>query len=126
MKKIVLGIFLLICGFLLQGSLGNVSAHSLGQPPYLKIDGKYSNLYVVPLSSLPPQEFNLPEDNAPSNYLLNQSINFQLDRSFLPLNESDLNTAQFSWDFGDGTKDTGRNLSHTYQKMGSYILTITI
>jgi PKD repeat protein len=32
----------------------------------------------------------------------------------------------YSWDFGDGTKDTTQNPKHTYAKAGSYTVTLTV
>ena len=32
----------------------------------------------------------------------------------------------FSWDFGDGTKSTDQNPSHTYEKVGEYTATLTV
>ena len=35
-------------------------------------------------------------------------------------------TLSYSWDFGDGTSDTGVALCHTYNLKGSYVVTLTV
>ncbi len=97
-------------------------AHLFGQPPFFKINGVYSNLYPVPLTSL--YNFNLPQDQSPESYLVNQPINFEFDISRLPAPPDVVKKTQFTWDFGDGSKATGLKNSHTYTKIGSYFLTV--
>lgn len=99
-----------------------VSAHVFGQPPYFKINGQYSNLYPVPLTSF--ADFNLPQDLAPQNYLVGQKLSFELDENRLPAPPEIVEKTNFTWDFGDGGTGTGLKNSHTYSKMGSYILDI--
>lgn len=103
-----------------------VDAHFAGQTSYFKINGEYVVLYPVLLNADPAPGFILPEDNASKNYLINQDLAFELDKNFLPINQLDIQNAQFYWDFGDGTKGVGFVQAHRYSKIGSYILTITI
>lgn len=97
-------------------------AHTSGQPPFFKINGKYSGLYPVPSTSLP--DFNLPQDLAPENYLANQKLDFEIDTQYLQVPKDIVAKTIFSWDFGDGEKGSGLKLSHTYKTQRSYILTI--
>lgn len=106
--------------------LQHVSAHIGGQAPYLKINGEYSILYNVVLNAPPAKGLDIPEDNAPENYLVNTPIVFELEKQFFPLSKVDIEKAQFSWNFGDGTKTEGLTATHSYSKIGSYILTIQI
>lgn len=99
-----------------------VSAHTLGQPPYFKVNGEYANLYPVPLTSL--SDFALPQDMTPGKYLVNQEIYFELDVSKLPAPPNVVKKTKFSWDFGDFGKGSGLVEDHTYTKIGSYILKI--
>jgi hypothetical protein len=118
MLKVILAvIFILI--FFAQPSY----AHLVGQPPFFKILGVYSNLYPVPMSSL--SDFNLPQDLAAENYLINQNLDFVLNVNLLPVPADIVAKTAFVWDFGDGTHGKGIKNSHTYSKPGSYILNIT-
>ncbi len=119
-------LFLFLFLFVVLVVTPTISAHFAGSAPYLKINGQYTILYSVPLNSEPNAQFELPEDNAPANYIVGQPLVFVLDKTFLPLSPSDIQKAQFFWDFGDGKKGTGITQTHTYNKIGSYILTIQI
>lgn len=99
-----------------------VFAHLVGQPPFLKINGSYANLYPVPVSSF--YDFNLPQDIGPSNYLINQTINLELDKIKLPAPQDIVEKTKFTWDFGDGGQGTGLINNHRYTKIGSYIVDI--
>lgn len=98
-------------------------AHVAGQPPFFLINGTYAGFYPVFVSSLP--NFILPQDSAPENYLINQSLAFELDSAMLPFPPDVIDKTTFSWDFGDGTKAEGLTAKHTYTKIGSFLLTIT-
>lgn len=100
-------------------------AHVAGQPPFFKVNGKYANLYPVPASSL--YEFNLPQDLPQDpKFLVNQPISFILDTSMLPVPPEVVKQSKFDWDFGDGQKGSGLSNSHTYNKIGSFILSINV
>ncbi len=62
-------------------------------------------------------------------------LNTELDSSEAPLiisldaNESsdpDGQIISYNWDFGDGSTDTGANVSHTYLNAGIYTVTLTV
>lgn len=118
MKKILLGLALLF--FIFPQS---ASAHLAGQPPFFKINGIFSNLYPVPTSSV--ADYNLPQDLADKNYLVGDTLNFEMDTSQLPILPEIVDKTEFDWDMGDGTHGTGLKNTHVYNKPGSYILTIT-
>ncbi len=101
-----------------------VLAHLAGQPPFFKMNGTYTLLYPVFTSSLP--DFNLPQDLAPENYIVGQNISFEIDTTQLPIPEPIIQQSKFEWDFGDGTKATGLKNTHSYNKMGSYNMTIYV
>jgi hypothetical protein len=107
---------------LLTLTTSSVSAHLAGQPPYFKINGKYANLYPVPLTSL--ENFQLPQDLAPESYLVNQNLNFELDINRLPAPPEVVRKTKFSWYFGDGNSASGLATSHSYSKTGSLFLTV--
>jgi hypothetical protein len=97
-------------------------AHLAGQPPFFKINGKYSNLYPVPTTSL--EDLNLPQDLASESYLVGTSLSFEFDTSQLPVSPQALAATKFFWDFGDGSKGEGLKNTHTYSKIGSYFILI--
>lgn len=99
-----------------------VFAHGLTEAPFFKVNGKYTNSYEVPTSSL--SDFDLPEDAAPENYLVGKQVNFEVDKSRLPVPEDIVGKTDFRWDFGDGTTGSGLANVHTYAKPGSYVLKI--
>lgn len=98
------------------------SAHLAGQPLYLKINNQFALLYPVPTTSL--SDFNLPQDLAPQNYLVNQDLQFVIETDRLPAPPEVVAKTHFDWDFGDGAKTQGMSTNHTYTKIGSYIATI--
>jgi hypothetical protein len=100
-----------------------VSAHLAGQAPYLRLDGQYTNLYPVPISSAP--SFNLPQDVAIGTFTVGKEIQFVMEVGRLPAPPEVVQKTTFTWDFGDGSdKVTGLTAKHTYIKMGSFIQTI--
>ncbi len=119
MRKVFIICYLLSLWFLPR----NIYAHVAGQPPFFLINGIYSGFYPVFVTSLP--NFILPQDSAPENYLINQSLNFQIDSAMLPFPQDVIDKTTFSWDFGDGTKAEGLTTNHSYTKIGSFLLTIT-
>lgn len=120
MKYIGAVLIFLSCFFIFH----NISfAHVAGQPAYLIIDGKYVGLYTVPTTSL--NDFPLPQDSAPDTYLVNQPIRFEIDAKKLPgVTTELLQKTKFSWKLGDGKNAEGLTVTHTYTKMGSYLLEI--
>lgn len=97
-------------------------AHLAGQLPFFKINGQFAGLYPVPLTSL--ENFNLPQDLAPANYLVNTPLNFEIDLSQFPGSADTAAQTRFTWDFADGQKGSGLRQTHTYTKIGSYIMAI--
>lgn len=99
-------------------------AHLPGQPPFFKINDRYSNLYPVPSTSL--TDFTLPQDLGPSTYQVGQPINFELATDLLPVPKEIVQRSEFFWDMGDLSKATGLKNSHTYSKPGYYFLTVNV
>ncbi len=122
-KSLILSVLFLFFTFIFLIIPSDTSAHLAGQPPFFKIFGIYSRLYPVPTSSL--SNFNLPQDLAPDNYLINQPLDFQMDANLLPVPAYIVAKTDFEWDFGDGTYGKGLKNTHNYTKIGSYILSIT-
>ncbi len=118
MKKTIL-LFAILLVFIFPKS---TLAHFANQQPFFKINSQYANLYPVPLTSL--ENFNLPQDLSPSNYLVNQTLNFEIDISRFPVLPEVASKTKYNWDFGDGQQTHGLTASHTYTKIGSYILAI--
>jgi len=49
-------------------------------------------------------------------------INFSAEQSF----DLDGNINQYTWDFGDGTRGSGKTTSHIYTSNGNYTITLTV
>jgi len=120
MKKILVLLFLSVF-LIVKPHL--VSAHLSGQPPFFLINGTYTGFYPVYVTSL--KDFVLPQDTAPENYLLGQELGFEIDSAMLPFPQDIINKITFTWDFGDGTKNKGLKIKHSYKKIGSFLLKIS-
>lgn len=118
MKKIIFIVWL----FLIIVLPSSATAHMAGQPPFFRINGVYTELYPVPISSSP--EFELPQDMEKETYLVGQKLEMDLDVDQLPILPEIVDQTKFSWDFGDGETAEGMKTSHIYKKQGSYIISI--
>lgn len=112
----------LICLVLILVFPYSVKAHSIGQPPYFRVNGIYTDYYPVPSSSL--ADFKLPQDIATGVFLINATIDFEIDPALLPVPSEIVDKTEFLWEFGDGEKAEGLKNSHTYLKPGTYFLDI--
>lgn len=131
MIKTLITIFISLVCFLTF--TGFVSAHSRGFP-ILKINDSLTKVYPIQSSSIEPY---LGEDSdiAAENYLINQNLEFDFEASrsadmmeILSWEEEKLEKVTYIWDFGDGTGELITNSpknTHTYTKMGSYIMQIS-
>src|SRR6185437_5472571 len=86
-------------------------AHVFGQPPFLRINGTFTNLYYVPLSSL--LNFDLPQDSAPTSYLVGQDLDIALEIKNLPAPPDVVKKTKFTWQFGDGQTALGLEQHHS-------------
>jgi hypothetical protein len=124
MKKIVI-LFFLIFLFLPMTTYAN----GAGLPPFFKINGKLSTPNPLQLYGITSQSFLIPQDYTQENYVVNEPINFEVDTQQLQsvIQPDLLQNTKFSWDYGDGSpKADGLTNTHTYDKVGSYILILTI
>lgn len=102
----------------------NVYAHSEeGSTTFIEMNHKLTSKYHVPVSAT---LFEVPEDVAPENYLVNKPINFEINAKNLGMEEKILNSAKFTWDYGDGTTDNGLMSNHLYDEPGTYVLKIDV
>jgi hypothetical protein len=97
-------------------------AHLPGQPPFTFVNGETAGYYPVGFSSLP--DLTLPQDAAPGVYLVNTSLDLKLETAQMPFFPEEIAAYEFTWDLGDGSKDSGLELHHTYTTTGSKIVTI--
>lgn len=104
-------------------SVSPISAHIEGQPPFFKVNDEYAPIYPVPLKST-SDKLELPQDIAPKNYVVGETLNFEIDRQQLPFPPEILDQLAYAWQFGDGQTGTGITNTHKYQKPGSYLLTV--
>lgn len=118
MKKILITFFLFIVLFFPPAVFG----HMVGQPPFFKINGEYSDLYPVPISSA--SNFELPQDLAKQNHFVGEKLEMEMDINQLPILPEVIDQTTFLWEFGDGARAEGLKNSHTYSKPGSYVMHI--
>ncbi len=97
----------------------SIQAHTAGQPPFFKINGTYTSIYPVPGVSV--DGIDIPQDLAPSPYLINQKLIFEIDWQVLGIAKEAVELTDLIWDYGDGTKITTKNASHIYKTPGSYV-----
>lgn len=71
-------------------------------------DTVYKSIYINPK---PVISMNF------SNACINSIVNFNGT-------DNGVNIAEWKWDFGDGSKGSGNNISHTYLKTGNYLVTL--
>ncbi len=122
MNKIKTLFLTIVLFFLCFISVEKAQAHLPGQPPYFKVNGKYSLYYPVYSTSL--SDFPLPQDIAPEIYTVGQTINFEFDITQMPAPPDVVKKTKFMWDYGDGTKTEGLKNNHSYSKKGSYVMRI--
>lgn len=101
-------------------------AHLVGQPPFFKINDIYSDFYQVSSLSVDSPDFDLPQDKAPALYYVGDSINFEIDTQKLKdvVPEEIIKKTVFLWEYGDGEKAKGLENTHSFSKMGSFMLKI--
>lgn len=57
-----------------------------------------------------------------SNYILGEEYNFSAESS--QIREGSI--SKYTWDFGDGEEQSGKNVSHTYEEEGNYTIVLTV
>lgn len=119
MKKLLFSLFLVLL------FPSQVFGHAIGQPPYLKINGEFTDYYNVPTTSLP--DFILPNDISKQPFfLVNQEIYFEIDKTALPIPPELLDRTRFIWEFGDGARAEGLSATHVYTKPGTYFADLKV
>ncbi len=99
-------------------------AHS-GGIPFVKINGQDTKIYTK-------EEYasingaSIPSDIAPENFVINQTISFEVDPEKLSYPKEVTDQATYTWNFGDGQEVKGKKVEHSYSKMGSYAVNVQI
>src|SRR3989344_2090190 len=99
-----------------------IYAHVENPSHFLKINGKYTNHYHITSTSL--EGFDVPSHQAPENYVVNQTIHFEIDTLALKNARGDVDQDLFIFEFsgGETIENQGKNISYVFQTPGSYIL----
>lgn len=119
MKKFLFTAFLVVACHL---PVTAVYSHGIGQPPYFKVNGVFTDYYPVPTVSVP--DFKLPNDIAVGLFLVNRPIEFEIDTQALPVPQEIIEKTTFNWEYGDGTKAQGIKNTYSYSKPGTYFIDI--
>src|SRR3989344_4426201 len=101
MKFVIVALIFSVC-LLLPGL---TYAHSIGQPPYFKVNGVFTDYYPVPSTSL--EDLELPQDLATGQHLVGENLEFLIDETALPVPKEVVEKTKFLWDFGDGATAQG-------------------
>jgi PKD repeat protein len=103
-------------------------ANGAGLPQFFRVNGKFPTTNPLQMYGITAQSFVIPQDIVEEKYVVNEPIAFTIDteplRTIIP--DELLKNTTYTWDFGDGIKGEGKENTHTYTKMGSYILILTI
>src|SRR3989344_3496302 len=99
-----------------------VYAHLENPSHFLKINGKHTNHYQITSTSL--EGFMVPNHQAPENYIVNQTINFEVDTLSLKNARGDVDQDLFIFDFsgGETIENQGKALSYVFKTPGSHVL----
>ncbi len=127
MKKFLIKSFVLfIVGTIITSILfmKDTFAHS-GGVPFVKINGQDTKIYTEEEFAL-INDAPIPSDIAPKNFLINQTISFEVDPEKLSYPKEVTDQATYSWNFGDGQTASGRKVEHNYSNMGSYVVDVEI
>jgi LPXTG-motif cell wall-anchored protein len=125
MKKLLFFLLLTSCFLLLTTP---AYANGAGLPAFFKINDKLAISNPIQQFGITASSFLIPQDLAPEAYVAKQQIDFTIDEAQLQtvIPPELLKKTDYTWDFGDGTKAEGLQNSHSYSKIGSYILILTI
>lgn len=107
--------------------------HAHDHPPpradFLKINSLPAETFLTRQGSL--QSFPLPDYSTSARILVNRSVSFEIDPAvlqteFIRSHNSTIPDARFLWEFGDGQTAYGARIRHTYKRIGSYLVTVSI
>ena len=85
----------------------------------------YNDTTVGPVWSFTTKSTNQPPTpmiSGPTSGYKGSILSFNADDS----TDADGSIVSYSWDFGDNTKKTGRNVDHTYDLVGTYTVKLTV
>lgn len=102
-----------------------VYAHAGGGPPFLKINGTFSQTNKLYAGGT---NISVSQDDAPEKYLVNTPIEFEIDTTQLQVPKEILEQSQFRWTWEEGSTayEYGTKISHTYTKPGSYLMLLDV
>lgn len=122
MRKYLLLITTIIFSFLL---IPTTSLAHLGGVPFIEINSKPTLVNDYNSYSGRP---DIPQDDAPETYLVNQPIKFEVIQKFLQVPEEVFKKTEFRWKFDQDSDsyETGSVLSYTFSKPKFYFVQLDV
>ncbi len=77
-----------------------------------------------PITTKSVENFELTHEVAPENYLVLQPVDFRIDTFKVDKPAEWIKEATFIFDFGDGKSAKGLQVLHTYEKIGTYSVSV--
>ncbi|HSH31704.1 MAG TPA: PKD domain-containing protein, partial [Candidatus Saccharimonadales bacterium] len=118
MRQATKRISLTLSSLLISAGLWPVAvlAHSQNSTPYLRVNGQF--VETNPLAEIAPSQ--VPSDQAPELYPVGEPIEFAVDLNVIR------QQSQFRWQWREGDMDyqVGTSVRHSYDKTGSYTVTL--
>lgn len=95
-----------------------------GGPPFIKINSEINNSNQIFSGSI---LFKITYESAKNDFVVGNSLNFQIEKSLLPVAPSSVTDNSFVWDFGDKSdNEAGLDVTHKYSKPGSYFVILKV
>ena len=96
----------------------DANGDGIGDTPYGIDSSNQDNYPLINIYAQEPPRAHAGEDKT---VVKNSAEIFDASESF-----DDVGINQYSWDFGDGTTENGREVSHAYAEVGEYVVTLTV
>lgn len=103
-----------------------VHGHAGGGLPFLKVNNEYALTHQL-IAGYPDSKLNIPQDYVKDSFVTGTPIQFKIEKQNLGLMPELQSKARFVWNWDDGTqKSYGEEITHTFAKSRSYIISVDI